>query len=198
MINISLPDGSVRSFDKPVSGAEIAAVDRPRPRQGSACAARRRQDGGPRLDRRSRRQDRHRDVARSGGARAAAPRRGARAGPGGPGTLSRHADHVRSGDGGRLLLRLRARRAVLAGGLRQDRAAHGRDRRPRPADHARGLGPRQDQGLLQAARRELQGRVGRRAAQGRGDLGLQAGRLARHVPRARTCRRRASSARRSS
>ena len=40
-------------------------------------------------------------------------------------------------------------RAVLAGGLRQDRAAHGRDRRPRPADRARGLGPRQDQGLLQ-------------------------------------------------
>ena len=25
MINISLPDGSVRKFDKPVSGAEIAA-----------------------------------------------------------------------------------------------------------------------------------------------------------------------------
>ena len=25
MINISLPDGSVRAFDKPVSGAEIAA-----------------------------------------------------------------------------------------------------------------------------------------------------------------------------
>ena len=25
MINISLPDGSVRSFDKPVSGADIAA-----------------------------------------------------------------------------------------------------------------------------------------------------------------------------
>ena len=25
MINISLPDGSVRQFDKPVSGAEIAA-----------------------------------------------------------------------------------------------------------------------------------------------------------------------------
>ena len=32
-------------------------------------------------------------------------------------------------------------------------------------------------------RRELQGRVGRRAARGRGDLGLQAGRLARPVPR---------------
>ena len=158
-------------------------VDRPRSRQGSACAARRRQDGGPRHDRRSRRQDRHRDVARPGGARAAAPRRGARAGPGGPGTLSRHADHVRPGDGGRVLLRLRARRAVLVGGLRQDRAAHGRDRRPQPADHARGVGPRQDQGLLQEARRELQGRVGRRTAQGRGDHGLQAGRLARHVPR---------------
>src|ERR671912_88130 len=26
MVNISLPDGSVRSFDKPVSGAEIAAA----------------------------------------------------------------------------------------------------------------------------------------------------------------------------
>ncbi len=26
MINISLPDGSVRKFDKPVSGAEIAAA----------------------------------------------------------------------------------------------------------------------------------------------------------------------------
>ena len=59
--------------------------------------------------RRPRRQDRHRHVARSRGARAAAPRRGARAGPGGAGALSRHADHVRPGDGGRLLLRLRAR-----------------------------------------------------------------------------------------
>jgi len=26
MINISLPDGSVRSFEKPVSGADIAAA----------------------------------------------------------------------------------------------------------------------------------------------------------------------------
>ena len=31
MINISLPDGSVRSFDKPVSGAAIAASYREHP-----------------------------------------------------------------------------------------------------------------------------------------------------------------------
>ena len=183
MINISLPDGSVRSFDKPVSGAEIAAAIGPGLAKAALAMQRRRQDEGPRPRRRSRRQDRHRHVARPRGAGAAAPRRGARAGPGGAGALSRHADHVRPGDGGRLLLRLRARAAVLARGLRQDRAAHGRDRRPRPADHARGLGPRQDQGPLHEAWRELQGRVGRRAPQGRGDLGLQAGRLARHVPR---------------
>ena len=62
MINISLPDGSVRKFDKPVSGAEIAASIGP----GLAKAALAlRVDGKmvrPRPRRRPRRQDRHRDV----------------------------------------------------------------------------------------------------------------------------------------
>ena len=173
-------------------------LDRPRPRQGGAGREGRRQDEGSFDGRGSRRQDRHRDVARPRSARAAAPRRGARARPGGAGALSRHADHVRPVDGRRLLLRLRARPAVLAGGLRQDRAAHGRDRRPRPADHARGVGPRR--------RSSSTSSTTARSSKPNGPTSCRRTRRSRSTSRAtgstcasaRTCPRRASSARRSS
>ena len=57
------------------------------------------------------------------------------------------------------------------------------DRRPRPADRARGLGPRQAEEVLRRPRRELQGGVVRGAAGGRGDHGLSPGHMAGHVQR---------------
>ena len=45
------------------------------------------------------------------------------------------------------------------------------------------LEPQEGQGLLQGARRELQGRAGRRDPRGRGPQNLQAGRMARPLPR---------------
>ncbi len=172
--------------------------DRARPCQGRARREAERRGQGPRLPHHHRRQagDRHQDP--QGRAGAAAPRRRARAGRGGAGAVPRHADHLRPGDGERLLLRLPPRGAFHARRFRQDRAAHEGDRRPRRADHARGVGARPGGRLLQAAWRDVQGRVGRLHPQGRGDLDLQAGQAGSTCARARTCPRPASSARPSS
>ena len=142
MINISLPDGSVRSFDKPVSGAEIAASIGP----GLAKAALAlRVDGkmvdlGHVVDRDAKigivtsRDPEALELLRHDAAHVLA-QAVQELYPGtqitfGPSTEDGfYYDFVRDA-------------ALLAGGLRQDRAAHGRDRRPRPADRARGLGPR--------------------------------------------------------
>ena len=184
MINISLPDGSVRSFDKPVSGAEIAASIGPGLAKAALAAARRRQDEGPLPRRRSRRQDRHRDVARSRRRssccattrRTCWPRR------------SRNSIPARRSRSAR-----RRRTASTTTSCASSRS------RPRTSPRSSSAWPRSSTATCRSrarsgtaprikdyfvrARRELQGRVGRRAAQGRGDLGLQAGRLARHVPR---------------
>ena len=199
MINISLPDGSVRSFDKPVSGADIAAVDRPRPRQGGACRARRRQDERPLrhvVDR-----DAKIGIVTSRDPEAL--------------ELLRHdAAHVLA----QAVQELYPGTQITFGPATEDGFYYdfardepfspddfakieqrmARDRRPRPADHARSLGPREDQASTS--------RSTARASRPSGSTNCPRTRRSRSTSRAtgstcavgRTCRRRASSARRSS
>ena len=198
MVAITLPDGSVRRFDGPSRARRWRAAIGPGLGQGGARHQGRRRAAGPVAADRARRQDRDRHPQASGRAGAAAPRLRACAGGGGAGTLSRHPDHLRPGDRERLLLRLRAQRAVHARRLRQDRGEDARDRRPRRDDHPRGLVARRGGALVRRARREIQGRVGRTR--------FPTARRSRSIARAtgwtcapaRTCPRRASSARPSS
>ena len=91
--------------------------------------------------------------------------------------------HDRPGDRGRLLLRLRPRRAVHARRPRGDRGAHARDRAARRAARARGVGARQGGRVLRGAGRALQGRADRGDPRRRADHHLPAGRLHRPLPR---------------
>ena len=109
MLKISLPDGSVREVERGHDAGRRRRGDRAGPRQGGAGGAGQRRGARPR-------------PAVRGGCRAGAghrARRGrrARAGParlrarprrGGAEPVPRHADHLRPGDRGRLLLRFRA------------------------------------------------------------------------------------------
>ncbi len=162
------------------------------PRRGRRHLALAGQEGGPgRLERRAARPGPgHRrerrlppaDARRPRGAGDHPPRRRPRAGPGGAGTVPRHSGDDRPGHRGRLLLRLRPRRALLDRRLPEDREEDGRDHRPgRPAG-ASGLGPRHRHRPLRGRRRNLQGRVDPRPARERDDHRLQAGRMGRPVP----------------
>ena len=184
MINISLPDGSVRHFDKPVSGADIAASIGPGLAKAALAVEGRRQDQGPLRGGRPRRQDRHRDVAaiRRRSSCCATTRRMCwprRCRSSIPARRSRSARRRRTASTTTSCATSRSRPRTSR---RSSSAWREIVDRNLPID-ARGVGPRQDQAVLRRPRREVQGRMGRRAAEGRGDHGLQAGRLARHVPR---------------
>ena len=116
---ITLPDGSVRRFDAPVTGTALAAAIGP----GLARAALAMKVDGELAD--LSRPIEHdaacvfvtrRDPDALGDD---PPRRRARAGRGGAGAVSRHAGHDRAVDRERLLLRFRPQRAVHAGGFRR-------------------------------------------------------------------------------
>ena len=81
------------------------------------------------------------------------------------------------------LLRLRQAGAVPPRRSRQDRKEDGRDHRQERALHEGVLEPQAGEGFLPRARRELQGRAGRRHPGGPGAQDLQAGRMARPLPR---------------
>ena len=142
MPRITLPDGSARQFDGPVSGADVAAsIGKGLARAALAIKV----DGvlrRPRRHHRDRclRRRRHQGFGR--GAGAAAPRCGARSRRSGEGALPGDPDHHRAGDRERFLLRLRARAALHPGGSRADRNPDARDRGSRRADLARGVGSR--------------------------------------------------------
>ena len=87
------------------------------------------------------------------------------------------------GDRERLLLRLRQGGAVPPRRPRPDRSQDARDHRSQRALHQGVLEPPAGQGLLQEEGRAVQDRAGRRHSRGRGPQDLQAGRVARSVPR---------------
>ena len=146
-------------------------------------------DGGRREARRPGRPDRGRRLRqdrhphRSRGAGADPARRRARDGGGRAGAVARHPGHHRPRDRERLLLRLRQGGALPPRRSRAHRGQDARDRRPQRALHQGALEPRRGQGLLQEEGRAVQDRAGRRHPRGRGPQDLQAGRVARSVPR---------------
>ena len=199
MVNVTLPDGSVRQFEAPVTVAQVASSIG----AGLAKAALagkvdgRLVDTCHLIDADAAARHRHRQGRRS--ARPDPPRRRARDGAGGAGAVSRYPGDDRPGDRGRLLLRLRARRAVHAGRSGRDRKAHGRDRQARPADPARGLGARGRQARVRRAGRDLQGADHRRHDPARrGALASTARATGSISAAARTCRPPASCRARSS
>ena len=185
MINISLPDGSVRSFDKPVSGADIAAAIGP----GLAKAALAvRVDGKLRdlsADRRPRRQGRDRhardpealELLRHDAAHVLAEAVQELY----PGTQVTFGPAIEDG----FYYDFARDEPFTPEDFAKIEAADARDRRPRRADHARGVGPRDSDRVLpvasaRATRREMIDEH----PHGRGDHALPPGRLARPVPRA--------------
>ena len=187
MPKISLPDGSVRSFDQPVTVAEVAASIGP----GLAKAALAGRVDGKLVDTaypmstRRRCRDRHgqgrrraRDHPSLDGASARACRERA---------FSRSAGDDRPGDRGRLLLRLLVQAAVHARRSRRDREAHGRDREARPPGRAAGHAARRSREVLPRHGREVQGRDHRVDSRGRGDLALSARATSSICAAARTC-----------
>ena len=191
---ITLPDGSVRRFDGPVTGTDSGGRDRPRPRPRRARDEAGRKAGRSRHADRRRRERGFRHPQGRGCARADPPRCGARARRGGAGAVSRHPGHDRPGDRERVLLRFRPQRAVHAGGLSRDRGEDARDRGARRTVPARGDRPRGGDPLLpgHAARntRRSSSRICRRTKPSR-CTGRASGSIS---AAARICARRAMSA----
>ena len=183
MIHVTFPDGAQRSYPEGTTGLEIATGISPSLAKRTVAMA---LDGAAR---RSRRPDQGRCEARIHRPRGSArprtdpPRYGSRSGRGRADPLSRNAGHHRPGDRGRLLLRFLSRDAVHAGGFRRDRGQDARDRRARQALHQGAVEPRRGEKFLREEGRSLQDRT-RRCDPGRsGPEDLQAGRLARPLPR---------------
>ena len=186
MINISLPDGSVRSFDKPVSGARDRRRHRPRPGQGGAGVAAstaRMVDLAPR--RRPRRQDRDRhrkdpealELLRHDAAHVLAEAVQELF----PGTQVTIGPAIEDG----FYYDFARDEPFTPDDLRQDRSSDARDRRPRRCRSCARSGTADEAvAHFKEHRRELQGRDDRRELPAdEDDLGLLAGRLARPVPR---------------
>ncbi len=183
MISLTFPDGSARDF-KP-------GVNRPRRCRADIQIARQegRGDEARRQGRRPRRADqgRRRDQFVS------------RADPEALPMIRHDAAHVmaeavqslwpgagddRPGDRERLLLRLRQAGAVPPRRSRQDRGEDGARSSRKNAPFTKEVWSRsKGEGALRRARRELQGRARRRHPRGRGRQDLQAGRVARPLPR---------------
>ena len=176
MFRITLPDGSVREVAPGTTPADIAAAIGPGLAKAAIAA---RVDGELRDIMRPFEGDAQpragHGEGRGGRARTRAPRLCACAGRGGAEPVPRHADHLRPVDRRRLLLRFRAHaehgpfteedlpaieaemRAIIAA----DKPLMREVWTPRRADRA-----------LDGAGRDLQGRMGRRTARGRGADGL--------------------------
>ncbi len=198
MIDLKFPDGQRRQFR--------GRRHRPRRRRGDLAvpgqespagqARRRAARSRPAAGARRRYRDRHPRQPRGPGGDP--PRHRPRPGRGGAGAVSRHPGDHRPQCRGRLLLRLRPRRALLPGRSGPDRGAHAQDRRSRRADHARGLGPRRGHRPFRRHRRGLQGadhpRHSRRPGRSR-SIARETGRTSAAD---RTCPPRAMWARRSS
>ena len=193
MPNIRLPDGAVKSFDAPVTVAEVAASIGPGLAKAALAGTRRRQARRHVVrDRpRRRRRDRHRQGSRR--PRGAPPLDRAPARLRGEGALSRRAGDDRPGDRGRLLLRLLVQAPVHARGPRGDRGEDGRAREEGRARDAAHDAARRRGRVLQVDRRALQGRDHRVDPVGRGHLALLAKASSPTSAAARTCRRPASS-----
>ena len=174
-ISLTFPDGAKRAVP---AGTSRAATSPSRSRRRSPSEAVAVQLDGklarPRRAHQGRRRIRIPHARRSRSARADPPRRGACDGRGRAGALSRHASHHRSGHRERLLLRLRARRALHARRSAQDRSQDARDRRPRRALHLRGDGPQGGEEAVPRQGRDLQARADRRHPRRRGDQDLLA------------------------
>ncbi len=109
---------------------------------------------------------------------------GACAGGGGAGAVARHAGDDRPGDRERLLLRLRQRRAVHAGGLRRrSRRRCARSSRATCRSRRRSGRATRPCAWFEGAGRGLQGRAHRRDPGRPGRHDLPAGRVARPLPR---------------
>ena len=115
-LKVELPDGTELELAEGATGADAAAGDRPRPRQGRAGDQGRRRAPRPLGAARRRRADRDRHRQEPRGAGADPPRRRPRARRGGPRPLARGEDLDRPADRRRLLLRHRVpgRRASRA------------------------------------------------------------------------------------
>ena len=126
--------------------------------------------------------DRDRHPRRPRGPGGDPPRHGPRPGRGGAGAVPRDPGDHRPQCRGRLLLRLRPRRALLPGRPAGHRGAHAPDRRPRRADRPRGVGPGRGHRPLRGHRRGLQGPDHPRHSRRRADQRLSPGRLEGPVP----------------
>ena len=98
--------------------------------------------------------------------------------------MAGNAGDDRPGHRERLLLRLRAQRAVHARRFSGHRKEDARDHRPQQTLHQGGLDARQGQAGLSRQGRALQGRTDRRHSRRPGPQDLCAGRLVRPLPRA--------------
>ena len=183
MIAITFPDGAQRSFEPGVSGVDIAKSISPSLAKRTVAMVLDGQLARLRRPHQRRRAARIHRPRRSPRAGADPPRRRPCAGRCGAGGFSGHAGHHRPGDRKRLLLRFFPRRAVHAGRFRRHREEDARDHRRRQTDRARGMDARRGQGLVRDPWRGVQGRTDRRHFRRPENLGLQAGRLARPLPR---------------
>ena len=179
MVAITLPDGSVKRFDGPVTGAEHRGLDRPGPGQGGARAARRRQAASisaTMVD-----HDAKIAIVTS------------QATPTALELLRHDAAHVLA----EAVQELYPGTQITFGPATEDgfyydfardepftpedfakiEAAHARDRRPRRADHARGLGRATRIECTTSTKHgeQFKAEWARRAARGRGDLDLRQG-----------------------
>ena len=178
MISVTFPDGNSRPFEPGVSGADVAKSISPSLLKRTVAMNARRRAVGPVRRARSRRQDRVSDARGSPRPRTHPPRCRACDGRGRAVAVARHAGDDRPGDRERLLLRLRARRAVHAGGLRGDRQGDAPDHREGPPLHEGVLDAGAGQGLVQGEGRGVQDRTRRHDQGRRRPEDLQAGRVA--------------------
>ena len=180
---ITLPDGSVRRYDHPVSPRDIAASIGPGLAKAALAAQGRRQARRHLRDHRSRCRggDRHRQGPRR--PRRHPPFDGAPARLCGEGALSRRAGDDRPGDRGRLLLRLLVQAPVHARGSRRHRRQDGGAREKGRAGDAQADAARRRGRVLQVARRALQGRDHRVDPVERADFALHRRQVHRPLPR---------------
>ncbi len=180
---ITLPDGSIRRYDHPVSPRDIAASIGP----GLAKAALAAKVDGKLVDT----SEDHRPRCLGGDRHRQGPRRprrhppfdGASARLCGEGAISRRAGDDRPGDRGRLLLRFLVQAPVHARRPRRDRSEDGRAREKGRAGHAQADAARRRGRVFQVARRALQSRDHRVDSVERADLALHRGEVHRPLPR---------------
>ncbi len=182
-ITLTFPDGATRKVEAGTSGLERGQGHLAVAGQAHGGDEPRRQARRPRRSHHQGRGDQVRRAHRPGSPGADPARCRARHGGSRAGAVAEDAGDDRPRHRERLLLRLRQAGAVPPRRSRQDRKEDGRDHRQERAVHEGVLEPQAGEGFLPRARRELQGRAGRRHPRGPGAEDLQAGRMARPVPR---------------